>query len=75
LVLRIQKPLSTTQLDRLNRQFAHLLLEGEIEQRSAFRQEANEPELAELVRLAMRLDRRQAGGLRRLIDAINGAGD
>jgi len=75
LVLRIQKPISTNQLDRLNRQFAHLLLEGQIEQRSALRQEANEPELAELPRLAMRLDRRQAGGLRSLIDAINGAGD
>ncbi|MFN8764025.1 MAG: LOG family protein [Pirellulaceae bacterium] len=75
LVLRIQKPISNNQLDRLNRQFAHLLLEGQIEQRSALRQEANEPELAELPRLAMRLDRRQAGGLRSLIDAINGAGD
>jgi len=75
LVLRIQRPISASQLVRLNRQFAHLLLEGEIEQRSAFRQEANEPELAELPRLAMRLDRRQAGGLRCLIDAINGMAD
>jgi uncharacterized protein (TIGR00730 family) len=71
LVLRLQRPLTPGQVDRLNEQFAHLCLEGKIEQQSALPEEADEPALLVLPRLVVPYHRRSAGGLRRLIDVVN----
>lgn len=78
LVMRLKQRLLDGQLNRLNAEFADLLKEGAFEQRSAFPNEADEPEFLNLPRLVFRSHRRSAGRLRQLIDRINGfaqAGD
>ncbi|MSR24640.1 MAG: LOG family protein [Nitrospiraceae bacterium] len=72
LVMRLKQRLSDEQLDRLNAEFADLLKEGAFEQRSAFPNEADEPEFLDLPRLVFHSHRRSAGRLRQLIDRING---
>ena len=72
LVLRIERKLSDEDVQALNDEFGDILVSGRIEQRKAFPQEANEPELFHLPRLAMRFDRHHFGRLRALIDRING---
>src|SRR2546422_394454 len=56
LVLRLQHPLTTEQVDRLNEQIAHLYPGGKLEQRSALPEEADEPELLALPRLVVPYD-------------------
>jgi hypothetical protein len=78
LVLRLKRRLTDAQLEVLDKEFADLLEEGIFEQRAAFPEEADEPELADLPRLTCRYHRRSAGRLRQFIDRINGfsqAGD
>ncbi len=72
LVMRLKRRLTEQQLATLNRDFADLLDAGTFEQRAAFPDEADEPELADLPRLTCRYHRRSAGRLRQLIDRING---
>ncbi|MBI5777608.1 MAG: LOG family protein, partial [Nitrospirae bacterium] len=72
LVMRLTRRLTDGQLDILNTEFADLLDSGTYEQRSAFPNEADEPELLNLPRLVFRFHRRSAGRLRQLIDRING---
>jgi uncharacterized protein (TIGR00730 family) len=72
LVMRLKRRLTEQQLAELNRDFSDLLDTGAFEQRAAFPDEAEEPELADLPRLACRYHRRSAGRLRQLIDRING---
>jgi uncharacterized protein (TIGR00730 family) len=72
LVLRVQRPLADEKLAALNAEFRGILLAGEIEQREPFPEEANEPEIAHLPRLALRFDRHHYGLLRALVDRVNG---
>ena len=72
LVLRLQRPLTAGQVDDLNARFAHLCQDGKIEQRSVLQEEEDEPELLALPRLVVPYDSRSAGGLRQLIDVVNG---
>ncbi len=72
LVMRLKRRLTEQQLATLNTEFADLLDAGTFEQRAAFPDEAEEPELADLPRLTCRYHRRSAGRLRQLIDRING---
>ena len=72
LVLRIKRNLSADRLNFLNERYADILQSGRIEQRGRFPQEANEPDIAHLPRLAMKFDRHHFGRLRELIDDING---
>jgi uncharacterized protein (TIGR00730 family) len=74
LVLRLKRRLTDAQLEVLDKEFADLLEEGIFEQRAAFPEEADEPELADLPRLTCRYHRRSAGRLRQFIDRINGFG-
>jgi uncharacterized protein (TIGR00730 family) len=71
LVLRLQHPLTPTQVDALNEQFARMYPGGKIEQRPALPEEADEPELLTLPRLVVPYDRRNAGNLRQLVDMVN----
>ena len=71
LVIRLARKLSRTALVELNRNFSDIVRTGEIVQRSAFRQEKNEPEIWNLPRLALTPHRRSFGRFRQLIDAIN----
>jgi hypothetical protein len=72
LVMRLTRRLTDGQLDILNTEFADLLDSGTYDQRSAFPNEADEPEFLNLPRLVFRFHRRSAGRLRQLIDRING---
>jgi uncharacterized protein (TIGR00730 family) len=71
LVLRLQSELSPELLEALNTHFTDILVEGRFEQRGALPAEKDEPDLAELPRLAFYFNRRSLGRLRQLIDAIN----
>ena len=71
LVLRIQHALTNEAVQKLNKEFREIVKSGEIQQRGALPEEANEPELAPLTRITFRHRRRDFGRLRQLIDALN----
>ncbi|GAB4227884.1 MAG: TIGR00730 family Rossman fold protein [Deltaproteobacteria bacterium] len=72
LVIRIRAPLGPAALRALNDDFGDLLAEGAFRQESALPEEADEPEIADLPRIVFRFNHRSFGGLRRLIDRLNG---
>jgi uncharacterized protein (TIGR00730 family) len=74
LVIRLRRPLTEGELERIRTDFPDVLSAGTIEQTAALPQEANEPALAELPRLRFRFNRQLQGRLRQLIDAINANG-
>jgi len=71
LVLRVNRRISEAVLAGLNEDFSEILHGGVIEQRGPFPDEANEPKIAHLPRIAMKFDRQHFGQLRALIDRIN----
>ncbi len=71
LVIRLNEAISENSLAALNKDFADIVKSGEIVQRGALEEEANEEDLAELPRVVLRHKRRDFGRLRMLIDAIN----
>jgi uncharacterized protein (TIGR00730 family) len=71
LVLRLQQAPNPAELAQLNEAFRDIVLEGELTVGPAFPEEAEEPALASLPRLAFAFNRRDAGRLRQLIDALN----
>jgi uncharacterized protein (TIGR00730 family) len=71
LVLRLQKPLSAALLERIQQEFADVVLAGTFELTVALAAEADETRLADLPRLRFRYNRRSQGRLRQLIDLIN----
>jgi len=73
LVIRMNSKLSERKIMAINAEFKHILVTGEIEQRNAMAEEANEPELDHLPRLRMHFNRRNIGRLRQLVNAINAA--
>lgn len=75
LVLRLKSPLSPQLLEEVNTRFNDILVEGKFEQSTAFPEEKDESELAELPRLIGHFDRRSLGRLRTLIDYINAPED
>ncbi len=75
LVLRLKERLSDEHLDRIQDQFADILVDGKYEQGDALPEESGEPDLAHMPRLVFHFNRRSLGHLRRLIDCINGRPD
>jgi len=73
LVIRLLSRLPRGSLERLNDEFGSLLARGKIEETEALPDEAGEPELLGLPRIAFAFNRRSFGTLRRLIDEINRA--
>ena len=71
MVIRLSQRLTPAALEKLNDTFGDILRSGRYIQRSALRQERNEPDLAHLPRLVFTPNRRNFGRLRRLIDTIN----
>jgi hypothetical protein len=74
LVLRLQKELTESFLNRLRAEFADLLAAGTFEQVAALPAEQNETTLAHLTRLRFKFDRKSLGRLREMIDEINREG-
>jgi uncharacterized protein (TIGR00730 family) len=72
LVIRLQRKISDEKIATIKKEFLSILHPpGEIFQRDAFPQEANEPELAHLPRLCLNFNRIHFGFLRLLIDRLN----
>lgn len=72
LVIRLQRALGETKLATLKKEFLSIIdPPGEMFQRDAFPQEANEPEIAQLPRLCLTFNRIHFGFLRLLIDRVN----
>ncbi len=71
LVLRLQSKPSKQHMQRIREEFEDILLEGGFELREAYPDEKDEPDLADLPRLAFRFNRRSYGRLRQLIDFLN----
>jgi hypothetical protein len=72
LVLRLNKPLESAQLNGLRQEFTDILTDGDFRQQdSAIAGESPRPELAALTRLTFHFNRRSLGRLRQLIDSIN----
>lgn len=67
-VIRMRKSLTTEELESLNEAHGGLCISGRIEQGAAL---PEEDELEELPRLIFRFNRKQYGGLRRMIDRLN----
>jgi uncharacterized protein (TIGR00730 family) len=70
--LRLNRTLSETKLNDLNRDFQDILVNGGIEQRGALEEEVRNNDYPELPRIVMRFDKRSFGRLKEMIDAING---
>ena len=73
LVIRLTRPLPDAYVGALAAEFADIIRDGGITQRAAFAVEADEPEIQQLPRLALRFTRLNFGRLRQLIDRINAA--
>jgi hypothetical protein len=71
LVLRLREVPGESLLEELNQTFADILIEGSITRSGPLPEEKDEPELADLPRLALRFNRRSLGRLRLLIDYLN----
>jgi len=72
LVIRLQRAISEEKLTELRRDFLSIIQPaGEMFQRDALPQEANEPEIAHLPRLCLTFNRIHYGFLRKLIDRLN----
>jgi hypothetical protein len=71
LVLRLQHELPTALLERINHDFADILVDGTFSHATALNEERDEPDLQSLPRLVFRFNRRSLGRLRQLIDRIN----
>jgi hypothetical protein len=71
MVLRMNRQLSIAAIEKMNTDFADILLQGNIGQSAALPEEKNEPELASLPRLVLVPDQRHYGRIRQLIDAVN----
>jgi uncharacterized protein (TIGR00730 family) len=69
LVLRLERPVGPATLDRLNAEFAGILVGGQIEQCAALPAEGGE--WPDKPRLKLRFDRKSFAALRRLIDVVN----
>ena len=71
LVLRLHSPISEELLEKLNVEFADILISGRIERTDAHPFELDEGHLINHSRLSLHFNRRDAARLRQLIDAIN----
>ena len=75
LVLRLNQPLPEGLLEDLNREFADILVDGQIEARpEGLPEERDDQEIHDLPRLVLHFNRRNLGRLRQMVDCIN-AGD
>jgi hypothetical protein len=73
MVIRLEKRLAASAIEKLNDEFSDIVEDGAITLTAALPEERNEPDLAELPRLVLTPHRRNFGRLRTFIDAINGS--
>jgi uncharacterized protein (TIGR00730 family) len=71
LVLRLNEEPSDETLERLNQEFADIIVEGRIERAAATAAEMEDSDALHLHRIAFVFDRRSFGRLRAMIDSLN----
>lgn len=71
LVIRLNQPPAATLINRLNREFADIITDGEIRLTEPLAEEAEDIETLHLHRLLARFNRHDFARLRQMIDAIN----
>ena len=74
LLLRLKNMPTDAEIEALNAEFGHLVVDGGITVTSAVPVEVEDNDRIDLPRLALRLRQREVGGLYRLIAAINALG-
>ena len=74
-MLRMHHAPSPEELAALNRDFADIVVRGEIEQIAATPDEVADDDHADLARIAFRFDRHRWSRLRMLIDRLNDRAD
>jgi uncharacterized protein (TIGR00730 family) len=74
LVIRLRAQPTEEEVESLNREFGDLLVSGRIEPTGPLASETSTSDKVDLPRLLLHLDPRRAGGLRRLVDALNRLG-
>jgi uncharacterized protein (TIGR00730 family) len=72
LVLRLRRELDDGELDRLNREFADIVVSGRIERVGPSPSEIDDGDVVDLPRIALAFDRMSFARLRVLIDQLNG---
>ncbi len=75
LILRLRKAPDDDQLETLNRDFADIVVEGQIERAEPTEAEIEDRDALDKERIAFVFDRHQFGRLRQLIDALNEMAD
>jgi uncharacterized protein (TIGR00730 family) len=73
LVILLNHPPSPALIDRLNREFADIVSDGEVRQTEPLPEEAEDPDTLHLHRLLVRFNREDFARLRQMIDVINRA--
>ncbi|MGJ8656812.1 MAG: LOG family protein [Akkermansiaceae bacterium] len=71
LVLRIERALTESAVEKLQMDFSDISKDGKIEQTGALEEEFYEEDLKDMTRIVLRHKRRDFGRLRMLIDALN----
>jgi uncharacterized protein (TIGR00730 family) len=71
LVIRLNHLPSATLIDRLNREFHDILVEGRVMQTEPLPEESDEPDTSQLHRLLVHFNRQDFSRLRQMIDVIN----
>ena len=71
-MIRLNHPPTSEFVERLNRDFADILLDGEIRHTEPLPGEADDAGTLHLHRLLLRFNRQDFARLREMIDAING---
>jgi uncharacterized protein (TIGR00730 family) len=73
LVIRLNQPPAPELIDRLNREFADIIVEGKVRQTEPLPGEADDAGTLHLHRLLMRFNREDFARLRQMLDVINSA--
>ena len=71
LVFRLKETLDDEKMEKIQTEFADILVDGKYEQRGALPEESGEPDLGDLPRLVCHFNRRSLSRLRMLINTIN----
>ena len=71
LVIRLHRPPSPELVDRLNREFSHVLTEGSIKPTEPLREESGDVDRLKLYRLLVPFNREDFASLRQMVDVIN----
>ena len=71
LVMRLQHAPSPDLIERLNEEFSDIVVSGKIHVCDMYERESDEPETADLHRIAFKFNKRHLGRLRMMIDVLN----